>query len=70
MLFGRLIKVTKFRGDPEATIYAVAEPDREKAIRLVRLKLPGGGREYEDLGRVTGALLMALNLEPGAIAKT
>jgi hypothetical protein len=70
MLFGRLIKVSKFRGDPEATIYAVAESDPEKAIRLVRLKLPGGGLEYEDLGRVTGALLTALNLKAGEVAKT
>jgi len=31
--------------------------------------LPGGGWEYEDLGRVTGALLMALNLEPGGLRR-
>jgi hypothetical protein len=70
MLFGRLIKVSKFRSDPEAAIYAVAEADPEKAIRLVKLKLPGGGWECEDVGRVTAALLTALNLKPGEVAKT
>jgi hypothetical protein len=69
MKFGRLIKVGRFRGDPEAVIYVVAEADPVAAMDLVRVKAEAA-HDLEDLGRVTSALLEALNLPPGGMART
>ena len=52
MRFGRLIRVKNRRGDPEATIYVVAEPDVAKAIAIIKIAGIGQGDDFEDLGRV------------------
>jgi hypothetical protein len=70
MMFGRLIRVREHRRDPEAAIYAVAEPEVDKAIGILRIALARPHDEYEDLGRVTDALLNALRLQPGQFART
>jgi hypothetical protein len=70
MGFGRLIRVRAHRGDPEATIYVVAEPEVDKAINILKLALGQPHDEYEDLGRVTDALLSALSLQAGTFART
>ena len=62
---GRLIRVRAYRADPEATIYVVAEPDVEKAINILKTALVRPSDEYEDLGRVSAALLNTLSLQPG-----
>jgi hypothetical protein len=58
------------RGDPEATLYIVAEPDAEKAMDILKVALARSYHDYEDLGRVTGALLNALSLRPGTFTRT
>lgn len=65
MAFGRLIRVTKDRGDPSVA-YIVAVSDSSAAIHLIQNKF-GVGNEVEDLGRVSDALLFALHLSVGEI---
>jgi hypothetical protein len=69
MRFGRMIRVKDRRGDPEARVYVVAEPDASKAIDII--KGAGLGRDdIEDLGRVTDTLLKTLGLQPGQFVRT
>ena len=70
MGLGQLIRVQAFRGDPDATIYVVAEPKVEKAIDILRTALARPQAEYEDLGRVSDPLLDTLALKPGMFTKT
>jgi hypothetical protein len=70
MRFGRLIRVRSHRGDPEASVYVVAEAEPAKAVEVLRLGIVRPLDEYEDLGRVTDHLLAALNLEPGQFTTT
>ena len=70
MRFGRLIRVKNRRGDPEATIYVVAEPDVTKAIAIIKIAGIGQGDDFEDLGRVTDTLLGAMALQPGKFTRT
>ena len=49
---------------------SVAEPEADKAIEILRIALARPNDEYEDLGRVTDALLNALRLQPGQFART
>ena len=69
-MFGRLVRVRAHRGDPEATIYVVAEPEAEKAIDILKVALAHSHHDYEDLGRVSDTLLNALSLQPGLFART
>ena len=69
MSFGRLVRIGNGRGDPNALIYVVAVADPKEALDIVQKKF-GRVVEFEDLGRVTDALLTALALKPGEIAKT
>jgi hypothetical protein len=69
-VFGRLVRVRTHRGDREATLYIVAEPEAEKAIDLLKIALARSYHDYEDLGRVTDGLLKALALEPGTFTRT
>ncbi len=50
---GRLIRVSKYRGDPHAAAYIVALADPAKAIELIRVQASSLGDEVEDLGRVS-----------------
>ena len=70
MGYGRLIRVRTYRADPEATIYVVAEPEVEKAIKILRTALARPDDDYEDLGRVSDVLLNTLSLHPGMFIRT
>lgn len=61
---GRLIRVSKYRGDPQAVAYLVAVPDKAGAIDLIS-GTASQGEDIEDLGRVSEQLLMAMSLAPG-----
>jgi len=59
---GRLIRVTKYQGDPRTAAYIVAVADPVEAIELIRSKAADPIDEIEDLGRVSDALLATLKL--------
>jgi hypothetical protein len=63
--FGRLVRASRYPGAPTAVAYIVAVPDSAEAIDVIRRKVGAIDDEIEDLGRVSGALLMALGLLPG-----
>jgi hypothetical protein len=69
-VFGRLVRVRTHRGDPEPTLYIVAEPEAERAIDILKFALARSYHDYEDLGRVTDALIKALSLQPGMFTRT
>jgi hypothetical protein len=62
---GRLIRVSKYRGDPQAVTYLVAMPDKARATELIAQKATNPGDEIEDLGKVSEALIAAMSLAPG-----
>ena len=62
---GRLIRVSKFRGDPHAASYLVAMPDKVEALELISRQAAHPGDDVEDLGRVSEALLTSMRLPPG-----
>jgi hypothetical protein len=66
---GRLIRVSKYRGDPKAVAYIVAVAESAKAIELIRSGVAQLGDEIEDLGRVSDALLIAMKIEPGSFVR-
>jgi hypothetical protein len=71
MGFGRLIRVGTHRGDPNAIVYVIAEADPIVATSILKAKLNlPESTETEDLGRVTDALLTALNLNHGEYSRT
>jgi hypothetical protein len=67
MDYGRLIRVSKFQGDPRPIAYIVAVKDAARAIQLLEAQIATRGT-FEDLGRVSDALLMTLELSPGQFA--
>ena len=62
---GRLVRVSRYRGDPHGTAYLVAVPDRAAALKLVAEKAANPGDEIEDLGRVSANLILVMTLAPG-----
>jgi len=57
------------RGDPDARVYVVAEPEPSRAIEIT--KKAGLGRDdVEELGTVTDTLLNTLGLQPGQFVRT
>ena len=64
---GRLVRIGGRRGD--ATIYAIAESDPEKALAMIRERVAESHEFLEDLGRVSDDLIKALNLAPGTFKK-
>ena len=50
LVFGRLVRVRTHRGDPESTLYVVAEPEAERAIDILKVALAGSYHDYEDPG--------------------
>ena len=62
---GRLIRLSKFRGDPRAVAYIVAVTEPSAAIDFISRRFAGIDDQLEDLGRVSGALLKALGLSSG-----
>ena len=69
MEHGRLIRVSKFAGDLTAVAYVVAEAETARAINIIRTKVANPEDVIEDLGRVSGALLVAMKLQPGDFAR-
>jgi hypothetical protein len=65
MYEGRLIRVSKFRGDPKAASYLVAMADKAGAVELITRQAAKLGDDVEDLGRVSEALLTTMSLRPG-----
>ncbi len=59
---GRLIRVTKGRGEHPSVAYIVAQ-DSDAALALIKNRVGVG--EIEDMGRVSDALLHYLHLHPG-----
>jgi hypothetical protein len=70
MLYGRMIRVKNRRGDPNAVVYVVAESDLAKAVDILKAAGVGIGDDFEDLGRVTEALLGTLALQEGQFVRT
>ena len=66
---GRLVRVSKYRGDPKAAAYVVAVSDKDGASDLIREKVGQPGDHIEDLGHVSEQLLTALSLAPGTFAR-
>jgi hypothetical protein len=68
---GRLIRARARRGDNEIAIYVVAEAAFERAVNILKTAFFSRSYEdYDDLGRVTAALLSALGLQMGQFART
>lgn len=65
---GRLIRVSKYRGDPQATAYLVALAEKAEATDLVRDVVANLGDEIKDMGRVSEALISAMRLAPSVSA--
>ena len=57
---GRLIRARARRSDNETAVYVVAEAEFERAVDILKAALPRSYDDYDDLGRVTAALLSAL----------
>jgi hypothetical protein len=63
--FGRLVRVRYGESRFFLAAYIVAEPDAAKAVDRIRTKVAGPADAVEDLGRVSEALLAALQVAPG-----
>ena len=57
---GRLIRARAHRGDNEVAVYVVAEAEFERAVDILKSAFPRSYDDYDDLGRVTAALLSTL----------
>ena len=62
---GRLIRVSKFRGDPKAASYLVAMSDKVGALELITRQAANPSDDVQDLGRVSEALITTMRLPPG-----
>lgn len=65
MTEGRLIRVSRFRGDPKAASYLVAVPNKGEAVDLIVSQAANPGDDVEDLGRVSEALITTMRLPAG-----
>src|SRR5260370_501241 len=63
--FGRLVRVRCGESRTFLAAYIVAEPNAAKAVDRIRTKVAGPADAVEDLGRVSEALLRALQVAPG-----
>ena len=61
----RLIRKSAHRGDHSATLYIVAVSKADQAEEIIRTKVANAGDQVEDLGRVAGFLVQAINPAPG-----
>ena len=52
---GRLIRVRRYRGDPNVVVYIVASHDAAGATEAAQKKHEEAGSDIEDLGRVSDA---------------
>ncbi|HEY1982977.1 MAG TPA: hypothetical protein VGH13_23095 [Xanthobacteraceae bacterium] len=63
--YGRLVRVRCGENRAALAAYIVAEPSAAKAVDHIRTKVAGPADAVEDLGRVSDALLRALQIAPG-----
>jgi hypothetical protein len=63
--YGRLVRVRCGENRATFAAYIVAEPNAAKALDRIRTKVAGPADAVEDLGRVSEALLAALQVAPG-----
>jgi hypothetical protein len=68
-MHGRAIKVALFSGQSEEVTYIVADPEWAKALKILKAGLQEHYDQFEDAGRVSEALLSALNMRPGEFRK-
>jgi hypothetical protein len=61
----RLIQKSAYSGDPHSMIYVVAVADADQAVIMIRNKAANPSDVVQDLGRISGHLVKALNLLPG-----
>jgi hypothetical protein len=61
----RLVRKCAYRGDPHAMIYVVAVADADQAVTIIRNKAANPSDIVQDLGRISGPLVQALNLVQG-----
>jgi hypothetical protein len=66
--FGRVVRISGRRGDRDPIAYIVAVRESAKAIELIRENTGAAADKIEDLCRASGALLRALDLQPGDFA--
>jgi hypothetical protein len=66
--FGRLVRVRRISGHPDTIAYIVARADPAQAMELIRAQAAEPHDIIEDLGRVSDALLHALDLASGKFA--
>ena len=66
----RLFRARARRGENEIAIYVVAEAEFQRAVNILKTAFPRSYEDYDDLGRVTAALLSALGLQMGQFART
>jgi hypothetical protein len=65
MYAGRLIRVSKFRGELNSALYVVAIAVPSEAIAAIRARAATPDHEVDDLGGVSDALLVSMNLANG-----
>jgi hypothetical protein len=65
MAGGRLIRVSKFRGDRNAVSYLVAVEDKAMALELIARQAASPNDEVQDLGPVSEALITTISLPEG-----
>jgi hypothetical protein len=61
----RLVRKTANCGDPHAIIYVVAVSSADQAVTIIKNKAANPSDIVQDLGRITGPLVQALNLVQG-----
>jgi hypothetical protein len=67
---GRLIRVGRFSGDTRGVAYIVALADPVAAVELITRTIADPKEHVEDLGRVSEALLRAMDLKIGGFARS
>jgi hypothetical protein len=65
----RFVQKSKFRSDQNAMFYLVAVADADQAVQIIRSKIADLTEDVEDLGRVSPALVRALNLASGEFTR-
>lgn len=65
----RLIRKTHHSSGCNLTLYIVAVCKADQAIEIIRNEVAERDDEVEDLGRVAGSLVQALNLAPGEFVR-
>jgi hypothetical protein len=68
-MWGRLIRMQRYRGDIDAILYVVAEAGPDQAIAALRSFYPDVELDFEDLGRASHKTIEHLGLKPGELAK-